>query len=123
MAIDRFSIASLNSIVCASRFLQILLTFIIDCSQVEEEEELWTEVIDKYGKLDAEWVPDIVSRAWGNRGNSRSRQVGENNISSFIAYFLLGCALKEIVHHLVAIIVVLAGQVIYGFSRSLYCSW
>lgn len=41
---------------------------------VEEEESLWTEVIDKYGNLDAEWVSDIVSRAWGNRGNSRSRQ-------------------------------------------------
>lgn len=41
---------------------------------VEEEESLWTQVIDKYGKLDAEWVSDIVSRAWGNRGNSRSRQ-------------------------------------------------
>jgi hypothetical protein len=93
----------------------------IDCSQVEEEEKLWTEVIDKYGKLDAEWVPDIVSRAWGNRGNSRSRQVGEIDISSH--YFLLGCALKEIVHHLVAIIVVIGGQVNYGFIRSLYCSW
>jgi tetratricopeptide (TPR) repeat protein len=44
------------------------------CLQVEEEERLWTEVIDTYGKLDAEWVSDIVSRAWGNRGNARSRQ-------------------------------------------------
>lgn len=42
--------------------------------QVEEEEKLWTQVIDRYGGLDAEWVSDIVSRAWGNRGNSRSRQ-------------------------------------------------
>jgi len=49
--------------------------------QVEEEESLWTQVIDKYGKLDAEWVSDIVSRAWGNRGNSRSRQV-----SAFLLY-------------------------------------
>jgi hypothetical protein len=42
--------------------------------QVEEEEKLWTQVIEQYGSLDAEWVSDIVSRAWGNRGNSRSRQ-------------------------------------------------
>ena len=43
--------------------------------QVEEEERLWTEVIETYGSVDAEWVSDIVSRAWGNRGNARSRQV------------------------------------------------
>ncbi|CAK9257993.1 unnamed protein product [Sphagnum jensenii] len=46
----------------------------LSASTVEEEERLWTEVIDTYGKLDAEWVSDIVSRAWGNRGNARSRQ-------------------------------------------------
>lgn len=50
--------------------------------QVEEEESLWTQVIDKYGKLDAEWVSDIVSRAWGNRGNSRSRQVRAQRLMS-----------------------------------------
>lgn len=45
------------------------------CFQVEEEERLWTEVIDAYGSVDAEWVPDILARALGNRGNARSRQV------------------------------------------------
>lgn len=50
--------------------------------QVEEEERLWTQVIDMYGKLDAEWVSDIVSRAWGNRGNARSRQVRVSRIKN-----------------------------------------
>ena len=40
-----------------------------------EEEELWTEVIERYESVKAEWVSDIVSRAYGNRGNARSRQV------------------------------------------------
>ncbi|KAH7426921.1 hypothetical protein KP509_10G022100 [Ceratopteris richardii] len=46
----------------------------LNATTVVEEEQLWTEVIEKYGLLDAEWVPDIVSRAYGNRGNARSRQ-------------------------------------------------
>jgi tetratricopeptide (TPR) repeat protein len=33
-----------------------------------------TQIIDKYGKEKADWVPDIVGRAYGNRGNARSRQ-------------------------------------------------
>ncbi|KAJ7548365.1 hypothetical protein O6H91_07G009000 [Diphasiastrum complanatum] len=53
----------------ASIFEQALLT-----KQVEEEEKLWTKVINKYDKLDAVWVSDIISRAYGNRGNARSRQ-------------------------------------------------
>ena len=40
----------------------------------QEEERLWTLIIDKYGKFEANWVPDVVGRAWGNRGNARSRQ-------------------------------------------------
>jgi hypothetical protein len=43
--------------------------------QVEEEERLWTSVIDVCERIDAEWVPDILARALGNRGNARSRQV------------------------------------------------
>ena len=27
-----------------------------------------------YGGLDRPWVPDVVGRAWGNRGNARARQ-------------------------------------------------
>lgn len=33
-----------------------------------------TKIIEKYGAVDAPWGPDIVGRAWGNRGNARSRQ-------------------------------------------------
>lgn len=32
---------------------------------------LHRQIIEKYGGLDANWVPDLVGRAWGNRGNSR----------------------------------------------------
>ena len=32
------------------------------------------QLIEQYGGLDAPWVPDVVGRAWGNRGNARSRQ-------------------------------------------------
>eukprot|EP00271_Cylindrocystis_brebissonii_P010206 TRINITY_DN26327_c0_g1_i1.p1 TRINITY_DN26327_c0_g1~~TRINITY_DN26327_c0_g1_i1.p1 ORF type:complete len:396 (+),score=45.88 TRINITY_DN26327_c0_g1_i1:87-1274(+) len=46
----------------------------LEASSVEEEERLWTQVIERYGAMEAEWVPDIVGRAWGNRGNARSRQ-------------------------------------------------
>ncbi|KAI5068024.1 hypothetical protein GOP47_0016369 [Adiantum capillus-veneris] len=46
----------------------------LNATTVVEEEQLWTEVINKYGSLEAEWVADIVSRAYGNRGNARSRQ-------------------------------------------------
>ncbi|EFJ21946.1 hypothetical protein SELMODRAFT_416844 [Selaginella moellendorffii] len=49
-------------------------------STVEEEERLWTKVIDSCEGVDAEWVPDILSRAYGNRGNSRSRQAFFSNI-------------------------------------------
>ena len=41
---------------------------------LQEEERLWTLIIDKYGRFEANWVPDVVGRAWGNRGNARSRQ-------------------------------------------------
>lgn len=46
----------------------------LNAPTVVEEEQLWTLVIEKYGSLEAEWVSDIVSRAYGNRGNARSRQ-------------------------------------------------
>lgn len=41
---------------------------------MQAEEALWTEIIRKYGGKQANWVPDLVGRAYGNRGNSRSRQ-------------------------------------------------
>lgn len=33
------------------------------------------QVIDKYSRVNAVWMPDVVGRAYGNRGNARSRQV------------------------------------------------
>ena len=41
---------------------------------MQEEERLWTELIDKYEGVDAPWRSDIVGRAYGNRGNARTRQ-------------------------------------------------
>ena len=41
---------------------------------LQTEEELFTKLIDQYKSLDAKWVPDVVGRALGNRGNARSRQ-------------------------------------------------
>jgi len=46
----------------------------LNARTVEEEERLWTELINDYQDLKADWVPDIVGRALGNRGNSRTRQ-------------------------------------------------
>jgi len=40
----------------------------------QEEERLWTELIDKYDGSEAPWRADIVGRAYGNRGNARIRQ-------------------------------------------------
>ncbi|GLC47107.1 hypothetical protein PLESTB_000870100 [Pleodorina starrii] len=51
-----------------------LLQRALNAPSVEEEEALWSQVIDTYGTLDKPWVPDVVGRAWGNRGNARSRQ-------------------------------------------------
>ncbi|MCO5570746.1 hypothetical protein L7F22_024474 [Adiantum nelumboides] len=45
----------------------------LNATTVVEEERFWTEVIVKYGSLEAEWVADIVSRAYGNRGNARRK--------------------------------------------------
>lgn len=41
---------------------------------IQDEERLWTELIDKYEGSKAPWRADIVGRAYGNRGNARSRQ-------------------------------------------------
>jgi len=34
------------------------------------------QVIQQYSGVNAVWMPDVVGRAYGNRGNARSRQVG-----------------------------------------------
>lgn len=41
---------------------------------MQEEERLWSELINKYDGSKAPWRADIVGRAYGNRGNARSRQ-------------------------------------------------
>lgn len=51
-----------------------LLQRALNAPSVQEEEALWTRVIDTYGGMDRPWVPDVVGRALGNRGNARSRQ-------------------------------------------------
>lgn len=51
-----------------------LLQDALNAPTVKEEEAIWTKIIEDYGSLDADWVPDVVGRAWGNRGNARSRQ-------------------------------------------------
>lgn len=33
-----------------------------------------TKIINEYSNVEAPWGADIVGRAWGNRGNARSRQ-------------------------------------------------
>lgn len=46
----------------------------LNATTVQEEERLWTRLINKYMSYDALWVPDLVGRAYGNRGNAKSRQ-------------------------------------------------
>lgn len=35
----------------------------LNAATVQEEEALWTQIIEKYGKMDANWVPDLVRPA------------------------------------------------------------
>eukprot|EP00959_Pyramimonas_sp_CCMP1952_P242789 5074817-Pyramimonas_sp.AAC.1 len=39
----------------------------LDAPTVEKEEAGWTSIIDQFESVDADWVPDIVGRAYGNR--------------------------------------------------------
>lgn len=43
----------------------------LNAKDVVSEERIWTEIIDQYSNVDAPWVPDVIGRAWGNRGNAR----------------------------------------------------
>ena len=43
----------------------------LETADVAEEERIWSEIIQTYASVDAPWVPEIVGRAWGNRGNAR----------------------------------------------------
>ena len=46
----------------------------LNASTIEEEERTWTQIIDEYADVDALWRDDVLGRAYGNRGNCRSRQ-------------------------------------------------
>ncbi|KAL3137372.1 hypothetical protein ABBQ32_006901 [Trebouxia sp. C0010 RCD-2024] len=51
-----------------------LLQRALNAEEVQQEEALLTELITKYEQTKSNWVPDVVGRAYGNRGNARSRQ-------------------------------------------------
>lgn len=53
----------------ADLFQQALST-----DSVQTEERLWSEIILRVGDSKADWAQDILARAYGNRGNARSRQ-------------------------------------------------
>lgn len=47
----------------------------LSASTVGEEERLWTKIIDDFSAdINAPWGKDVLGRAYGNRGNARSRQ-------------------------------------------------
>ena len=60
--------------VSQSAPVAILASFVPYSAHVQEEERLFTQLIDKYKGTDAPWSADVVGRALGNRGNARSRQ-------------------------------------------------
>lgn len=70
LAPDQRSYASDSDLLQAAALVQRAL----NAEDVKQEEALWTEIIDTYGSSKAIWAPDVVGRAWGNRGNARSRQ-------------------------------------------------
>ena len=50
----------------------------LNAPTVALEELFWTNIIDEFGgqqDAQANWANDLVSRAIGNRGNARARQV------------------------------------------------
>lgn len=47
------------------------------CGNRPSPPPLPAQVINKYQGINAVWMPDVVGRAYGNRGNARSRQVGD----------------------------------------------
>jgi len=66
------------------RDLQERFEAALNANSVVEEEASWTSIIEKYGGDQAPWAQDAVGRAYGNRGNSRSRQ---GNFEAAIADF------------------------------------
>lgn len=46
----------------------------LNAETVEEEEQIWTQIIQEFSGTEAPWRDDVVGRAYGNRGNALSRQ-------------------------------------------------
>lgn len=46
----------------------------LNAETVEEEERIWTQIIQEFSESKAPWRDDVVGRAYGNRGNALSRQ-------------------------------------------------
>lgn len=46
----------------------------LNAPTVEDEERTWTRIIEEFSGVEAVWRDDVVGRAYGNRGNARSRQ-------------------------------------------------
>jgi len=46
----------------------------LTAGDVRGEERIWTQIIDEFSGTQAPWADDVLGRALGNRGNSRSRQ-------------------------------------------------
>lgn len=59
---------------------QSLFKQALEASSVQEEESIWSNIIQEFGSQDeraieqADWLRDVLARAYSNRGNSRSRQ-------------------------------------------------
>eukprot|EP00884_Botryococcus_braunii_P005723 jgi/Botrbrau1/15151/Bobra.0149s0020.1 len=51
-----------------------MLQLALNAESLQEEEERWTQLIEKYKDVEASWKGDVVGRAYGNRGNARTRQ-------------------------------------------------
>jgi hypothetical protein len=52
-----------------------LLQQALNAETVQQEEALWTELIDTYRNVKADWVPDIVGRCGGLRRASVQQTV------------------------------------------------
>jgi tetratricopeptide (TPR) repeat protein len=46
----------------------------LNAESVQEEERIWTQIIQEFSESKAPWRDDVVGRAYGNRGNALSRQ-------------------------------------------------
>lgn len=65
------------------RLISNMVQDALNAEDVREEERKWTQIITKVKQnwSDANWAPDALCRAYGNRGNSKARQ---GNFSSAV---------------------------------------